>query len=101
MKDDLKNVIKKIPGILAAPFVAAWHWFLSLFQEEFILEVWFVAGSTEDKDGVKTFTRSKKEFILSALSKKTQTHIIGKDQNGHPFEIKTVEPFDYTITKVK
>lgn len=101
MKDELKNAIKGIPGILAAPFVMAWNWIVSLFQEEFVLDVWFVAGSTEDKDGVKTFTRSKKQFILTAITKKTQTHIIGKDQNGHPFEIKTVEPFDYTITKVK
>lgn len=101
MKDELKNALKRIPSILAAPFVAIWNWILSLFQEEFVLEVWFVAGTTEDKDGVKTVTRSRKEFVLTALTKKTQTHIIGKDKDGHPFEIKTVEPFDYTITKVK
>lgn len=101
MKEKLIAALKNIPGILASPFVASWQWFASLFHEEFVLDVWFVAGTTEDKDGVKTFTRSRKQFVLTAITKKTQTHIIGKDQNGHPFEIKTVDPFDYTITKVK
>lgn len=78
-----------------------WNWIVSLFVEEYVLTVWFHAETTVSSDGMKTITRSQKTFTLSGISKKTPTHIIGKDQDGMPFEIRTVEPFDYTIRKVK
>lgn len=92
--EDNKIEIKK-----ASWYRRFWEWVLSFFQEEYELTVWFVGATTEDKEGVKTTTRSCKIFVLKEISKKTQTHIVGKDAFGKPFEIKTVEPFDYQIRK--
>jgi len=97
----LKASLKKLPGLLVRPFSSAWQWFLRFFQEEFVLDVWFAGTVSVNPEGIKTITRQYKQFTLTAITKKTQTHIIGKDANGYPFEIRTVEPFDFTITKTK
>ena len=97
----MKDMLKKIPTLLLYPFKSFWKWFLDLFKEEFELTVWFHTETTVSGDGLKTVARSRKVFNLSSITKKTPTHIVGKDIKGHPFEIRTVEPFDYTITKTK
>ena len=76
-------------------------WIKSLFTEEYELCVWFHAETTVSSDGMKTVTRSKRVFKLSSITKRSPSHIIGKDVNGFPFEIRTVEPFDYTIRKTR
>lgn len=78
-----------------------WNWIVSLFTDEFELVVWFHTETTVSSDGTKTISRTRRTFTLSGISKKTPTHIVGKDENGMPFEIRTVEPFDYTIRKLK
>ena len=93
------NKVNKILAILAMPFKKFNSWFFGMFKEQYELTVWFHTETTITDKGLKTVKRSKKTYILSAISKKTPTHIIGKDQNKKAFEIRTVEPFDYTITK--
>lgn len=77
------------------------HWYKSLSREEYELIVWFVTEEiTDTTGGLKTISHSKKEFRLKKIIKKSQTNIIAKDLNGNRFEIKTVKPFDYQITKI-
>jgi hypothetical protein len=77
------------------------EWFAALFKDEYEVTVWFFAGAVFDEAGNRVpLSRSKKVFILKNITKKTQTHIVGTDVFGKPFEIKTVEPFDYFIRKV-
>ena len=77
-----------------------WQWWISLFKEEYELIVWFHSETIIQEDGVKTIRRMRKEFQLKDITKKSPTHIVGKDIFGKPFEIKTVEPFDYQIRKI-
>ena len=79
-----------------------WHWILSLFLEEYEVTVYFVAEKTiNPENGNTSVKRVKRVFIMKDISKKTQTELRGKDRNGFPIEIKTVDPFDYTIVKTK
>lgn len=78
-----------------------WHWVSNLFVEEYELIVWFHAETIVGADGLKSVSRSKKIFQLSRLTKHTPKHISGKDQHGNFFEVRTVEPFDYSIRKLK
>jgi len=78
-----------------------WQWWLSLFIEEYELTVWFHSETVEHTDGLKTIKRSSKVFMLKDIDKKTPTHITGKDIFNKSFEIKTVEPFDYQLRKLK
>jgi hypothetical protein len=96
MEEEIKETVKKVSLLRRL-----WNWWNNLFKEEYELTVWFHAETTVSGDGLKTITRSKRTFTLSALTKTSPTHMVGKDANGHAFEIKTVEPFDYTITKTK
>ena len=68
------------------------EWWKTITTEEYELTVWFPKGIDEPK--------SKKIFHLSEVTKKTQTHFIGKYMDGKKFEIKTVEPFDFYLRKV-
>lgn len=76
-------------------------WARSFFEEQYVLTVWFHSETTVSGDGMKTISRSRRVYYLTSISKKTPTHIIGKDEHGFPFEIRTVEPFDYTIRKTQ
>jgi len=67
------------------------NWWLGLIKEEYHLEVWFL-----NDNGGKT----KKDFILKSISKRSNTHIKGVLLDGTPLELKTVEPFDYCIRKI-
>lgn len=77
-------------------------WWGSLFTNEYEVTVWFHAGALPDAEGKAVpRSRSKKVFVLKSIAKKSDRHILGEDVFGKPFEIKTVEPFDYFIRKVK
>jgi len=78
-----------------------WNWIVSLFLEEYELTVWYVYEEYDDSLGMKVTRRSERTYLLKDIRKKTPTHIRGKDINGYDFEIKTVAPFDYQITKTK
>jgi len=93
--EEKEVVIKKV-----SVWKRMWQWWLSLFKEEYELIVWFHAETVEHQDGLKTIKRSQKTFMLKDVTKKTSTHIVGKDIFGKPFEIKTVEPFDYQLRKL-
>lgn len=93
--EDTEVIIKK-----AKWYKRLWQWWLSLFKEEYELTVWFHTETTVNADGLKTIKRSQKVFMLKNISKKTPTHVVGKDIFGKPFEIKTVEPFDYQVRKL-
>lgn len=73
---------------------------MTLIYEEYDLTVWFHSETMIQEDGVKTIKRVQKDYKLKAISKKTPTHIVGKDMKNKFFEIRTVEPFDYRIVKV-
>lgn len=77
-----------------------YKWVQSLFVEQYELTVWFHAETTVSSDGMKTITRSRRIYHLSSITKRSPKHIVGKDENGFPLEIRTVEPFDYTIRKI-
>ena len=93
--EDKEIVVKKLPW-----YKRLWQWWLSLFKEEYELIVWFHSETIEHQDGLKTIRRSQKTFMLKDVTKKTSTHIVGKDIFNKPFEIKTVEPFDYQLRKL-
>ena len=93
--EEKEVVIKKV-----SVWKRMWQWWLSLFKEEYELIVWFHAETVEHQDGLKTIKRSQKTFMLKDVTKKTSTHIVGKDIFGKPFEIKTAEPFDYQLRKL-
>ena len=71
-----------------------------MFQERYELTVTFPDTIEIDVDGKKTIHRTQKVFLLNTITKKTQTHIVGKDDKNKLFEIKTVEPFDYQIRRI-
>ena len=96
----MENKIKDIQIKSAGLHRRFWEWVSRFFQEEYELTVWFQGTTTIAADGVTTISRSEKVFRLTNISKKTQTHIVGRDSLGKPFEIKTVAPFDYQIRKV-
>lgn len=93
--EDNEVVVKKLPILKRI-----WQWWLSLFIEEYELIVWFHTETVEHQDGLKTIKRTSKTFMLKDVTKKTSTHIVGKDIFNKPFEIKTVEPFDYQLRKL-
>jgi hypothetical protein len=79
------------------------EWWFRLFYEEYHLSVWFekdikVVGTGDKR--IETSTKVRKEFKLKAISKRSPTHIKGKDLKGRAFELKTVKPFDYQIRKI-
>lgn len=78
-----------------------WNWVLILFLEEYELTVWYVYETVFDENGNRAHKRSRRTYQLKRITKKTNTHIQGVDVNGMPFEIKTVEPFDYELRKIK
>ena len=75
-------------------------WWKTVTTEEWELTVWFVDSTTTDAEGSVTQSKSKKVFTLTDVTKKTNTHIIGKDADGNELEIKTVVPFDYQLRKL-
>ena len=90
------TTIKRLPW-----YKRLWEWFIALFVNEYELTVWF-HNETEISDrGTKTIKRTMKTFLLKKITKKKPTWIVGVDAFGKPFEIKTVELFDYQIRKTR
>lgn len=75
------------------------EYFKKIAYEEYELTVWF-QDKEEIIDGRKIHPKSKKVFKLKSVSKKTPTHIKGKELDGTDFEIRTVQPFDYMLRKI-
>ena len=101
IKDATLLSIRWLVASIASVCTGFWHWMSNLFVEEYELIVWFHAETIVGADGIKSVSRSKKNFQLSRLTKHTPKHIRGKDLHGNFFEIRTVEPFDYSIRKLK
>lgn len=94
--EDTRTIVKRLPW-----YTRLWEWIISLFVNEYELIVWFHNETVTTDRGTKTLRRTQKTFILKSISKKKPNHIVGKDAFGKPFEIKTVEPFDYQIRQVR
>ena len=77
------------------------NWIEILLFEEYELTIWTVKEVKVLPDGSKISKKEKNIYNLQSIDKKTNNHIVGKDMNKMIFEIKTVEPFDYQIRKVK
>ena len=71
-----------------------------IVYEEYELTVWFEKDTTIDTMGNMLYTRTPKVWLLKKITKKTPTHIKGKDMDNREFEIRTVKPFDYQIRKI-
>ena len=78
-----------------------WEWLVSLFVNEFELIVWFHSETQITDRGIKHIKRVERTFLLKKITKKSPKHIKGIDIFGKHFEIKTVEPFDYQIRKLR
>lgn len=76
------------------------NWFYDLVKEEYLLTVWFVDKTVTDVDGNITQAKTKKEFRLQEVKKKSQNHFTGYDMDGNFLEIKTTVPFDYYLQKI-
>ena len=61
-----------------------------IFCDEYVITIW-VEG---------TIGKEKNVFHLSELNKLTNTHLKGKDMEGHGIEYKSVKPFDYLVKKI-
>lgn len=79
-----------------------WEKILGLFidRREYKLIVWYVYEEFET-NGVKSTKRKEREYILRDIFKRSNTHILGKTLDGNRFEIKTVTPFDYEVTRIR
>ena len=88
---NLMNIIKKIKAKIHAHF-----------NDEYELTVWFVKESLHDIEGNLKMCQKTQPMVynLSSISKKTNTHIVGKDMEGKPIEILTTIPFDFQIRKL-
>lgn len=99
----IKKIIGWLIAMLLKPFVwikALFKWFKGLFDSEYELTIWF-PGEDLTSQGVIVRKSSQVSYRLSNISKKTQTHIVGKDMNNKFFEIKTKNPMDYRILRIK
>jgi hypothetical protein len=77
------------------------NWIEILLFEEYELTIWTVKEVKVMPDGAKVSKKEKNVYSLQSIDKKTNNHIVGKDMNKMIFEIKTVEPFDFQIRKIK
>lgn len=77
------------------------NWIEILLFEEYELTIWTVKEVKVMPDGAKVSKKEKNVYSLQSIDKKTTNHIVGKDMNKMIFEIKTVEPFDFQIRKIK
>lgn len=77
------------------------NWIEILLFEEYELTIWTVKEVKILPDGTRVSKKEKTVYNLQSIEKKSNNHILGKDMNKMIFEIKTVEPFDFQIRKVK
>ena len=78
-----------------------WEWIKAFFNSTYLLKVYFVTAELQTENGLKKTTKTSKEYQLKAIHKKTQRHIIATDIDGNIIEIQSVDPFDYTLIKMK
>ena len=64
-----------------------------MFRELYEVSIWF----KNEGDNPKT----KKTFFFSKIVKITPKHIKAKDRAGKRIEIRTAEPMDYYLQKLK
>ena len=75
------------------------NWIISLFKEEYELEIYFPAHIETNADGVTRETWSPKVYKAKSIKKITSTHFQFVDIDGIPVEIKTVNPVGYNLKK--
>jgi hypothetical protein len=80
----LKSVGKTLLRIVSWPF----RWIVSLFFNEWEITIWYAP--------VKKTT-----YNFKWVEKCEAKHIKGRLTSGEPFEMKTQEPFNFQIKKVK
>lgn len=80
----LKSAGRTLWKIVSWPF----RWIVSLFFNEWQVTIWY--------DPVK-----KSTYKFKWLEKCESKHIRGRLVSGEPFEMKTQEPFNFQIKKVK
>lgn len=95
--------MKKIVSLITKP--VHWigdliSWIKSLFHTEYELTIWFPSEDLTAK-GIIVRKSTQSVYRLSKITKKTQTHIVGRDMNNKFFEIKTNNPMDYRILRIK
>ena len=77
------------------------EWIRRLFYEQYILEVYFAQEVILDPtSSLKVVKRERAEYHVKRIMKRSTTHIIAKDLRGNRLEIKSIEPFGYTIKKI-
>ena len=69
-------------------------------NQEWSLTVFWTEDITDTNGHVHARGKSN-TYRLSRISKKTQTHVIGKDMKGRFFEIKSKKPFDYRLQRIQ
>jgi len=72
-----------------------------LFGEEYELTVWYVYETEDTDTGRKITRRRERHYQLRDVHKRTNTHISGTAIDGSDFEIRTVEPFDFELRKLR
>lgn len=77
------------------------NWIETLLFEEYELTIWTIKEVKVMADGSRVSKKQKNVYSLRSIDTKTNWHIVGKDMNKMIFEIKTVEPFDFQIRKIK
>ena len=98
----IKGIINILLDKPSNNFVINWikELIFKIVYQEYELTVWFEKDSTVDTMGNVIYTRIPKVWLLKKITKKTPTHIKGKDMDNREFEIRTVKPFDYQIRKI-
>ena len=81
----LSRIASSVLHWIAKPFV--WLWY-KYFVNEWHVTIWY--------DPTK-----KSIYEFKSISIIEPTHLQGKLTSGEPFELKTQEPFNYQIKKVK
>jgi hypothetical protein len=95
--------MKRIIGWVTKPIDwigALINWLKSLSKTEYELTIWFPSEDLTPK-GIIVRKSVRSVYSLSKITKKTQTHIVGKDMNNMFFEIKTKNPMDYRLIRIK
>ena len=78
-----------------------WNRIRELFRDktEYTVIIWYVYETVE-QEGTKVTRRKQKGYSFSKITKKTNTHFVGKGMQGQLIEIKSVVPFDFEIHRV-
>jgi hypothetical protein len=75
-------------------------WLRAKIKDAYLLEVYFVQEQFLDKNGLKSVTRAKRSWTVAKVKKHSETYILAILPDGNILEVKSPEPFGYTITKL-